>query len=146
IGNYTPNVPKLSDGGPNANPRGTGCTSVRCRAWLGRQAPPIPIVLRVRVKHQASGVVGHQYKPATRDFCTIDIAQFEESAFRPGRIQFVPDELRWFCFLCRVGAFLHFRYPFRVIPTEIWCKSFVTSEYPLPPNVRSSATADAKRQ
>ena len=82
------------------------------RAWLGGQTPPIPIVLRVRVKHQASGVVGHQYKPAPRNFCTINIAQFEEFASRTGRIQFVPDELWWFCFLCRVRALLHVRYPF----------------------------------
>jgi len=85
----------------------TGLSLPNLDCLLGGQTPPIPIVLRVRVKHQASGVVGHQYKPAPRNFCSIDIAQFEESAFRPGRIQFVPDELWWFCFLCRVRPILH---------------------------------------
>ena len=88
------------------------CCEGRAAIWLGGQTPPIPIVRRVRVKHQASGVVGHQYKPAPRNFCTIDIAQFEEFAPRTGRIQFVPDELWWFCFLCRVRALFHVRYPF----------------------------------
>src|ERR1022692_4993087 len=79
---------------------------------LGGQTPPIPIVLGVRVECEASGVVDHQYKPAPRNLCTMDIAQLEDSAFRPGRIQFVPDELSLFCSLCRVRALLHVRYPF----------------------------------
>ena len=112
------------------------CLSLGFDAILGGQTPPIPIVLRVRVKHQASGVVGHQDKPAPRNFRSIDISQFKEFASRTGRIQFVPDELWWFCFLCRVRAFLHVRCPFALFGYN-WCKSFVTPDDSLPPNVRT---------
>jgi hypothetical protein len=82
---------------------------------LGGQTAPIPFVLRVRVKHQASGVVGYQHKPAPRNSCPIDVAQFEEFTSRTGRIQFVPYERWWFCILCRIRATLHVRYPFALL-------------------------------
>jgi len=97
---------------PAANAEMSAPTGVGCSAWLGGQTPTIPIVLRVGVEHEAPGIVGHQHKPAPRNFCTINIAQFEEFTSRTGRIQFVPDELWWFCFLCRVRALLHVRYTF----------------------------------
>ena len=95
-------------------------------AWLGGKTPPIPIVLRVRVKYQASGVVGYHDKPAPRNFRSIDISQFPPFASRTGRLQFVPDDLWWFCFLCRVRAFLHVRYPFALV-SPLFYASFAPS-------------------
>ena len=45
-------------------------------------------------------------------------AQLEDSAFRPGRIQPVPDKLSLFRFLL-----LHVRYPFVLWVTLIWSES-----------------------
>ena len=70
------------------------------------------MVIRVWVKRDAGGVVGHQYKPTTGHHGTIDIAQLEDSAFCTGRIQFVPDQWSLFCSLCRGRALLHGRYLF----------------------------------
>src|SRR5262249_1415898 len=100
--------------------------------WLGGQTPPIPIVLRVGVECEAPGIVGHQHNPAPRNFFTMNIAQLNKSAFRTRRIPFVPDELALFCFLGRVRALLHVRYPIPLLDAD-GCESLLTVYDPLPP-------------